>query len=272
MSAPAPSPLSQPEAWNLVSPGYTDVLLPEFTKYGLSVLERVPLTKSNNVLDVATGPGTMAMLLSPLVKQVTGIDFADQMIEQAREQVSKRGINNIDLHVGDAQTLPFADESFDAAFSMFGLIFFPDRNQGLKEMVRVLRPGGKVALTSWVPFKEVPLIQALFAAIGRHLNTPFGSDGPPPLGTSELIHAELGAAGFVTIETVRIEHTSHAPSLQAYWQTMAKANAPLVLLRKRLGEGWPAFETKVFADLEQDFGAGPQSITMPAWLSLAQKP
>jgi ubiquinone/menaquinone biosynthesis C-methylase UbiE len=152
MSAPTPSPLSQPEEWNLVSPGYTDVLLPEFTKYGRNVLERVPLTKSDNVLDVATGPGTMAMLLSPLVRQVTGIDFAEQMLEQARKQVAERGLQNIKFHVGDAQVLPFANESFDAAFSMFGLIFFPDRAKGLSELVRVLRPGGNVALTSWVPF------------------------------------------------------------------------------------------------------------------------
>jgi SAM-dependent methyltransferase len=272
MSASSPSPLSQPEAWNLVSPGYTELLLPEFTKYATDVLARVSLKATDRVLDVATGPGTMALLAAPNVAQVTGIDFAEQMVALAKKHVSERGFTNVALQVGDAQSLPFPDGSFDAAFSMFGLIFFPDRARGLNEIFRVLRPGGTIALTSWVPFAEIPLIQSLFAAIGRHLNTPFGSSGPPPLGSSELIHAELGAAGFVNIEATRTQHTTHAPTMRAYWDAMSRSNAPLVLVRKRLGDGWPAFEAGVVADLENEFGAGPQNLTMPAWISVAKRP
>lgn len=205
-------------------------------------------------------------------RRVTGLDFAEQMVQLAKKHVAERRLSNVALQVGDAQALPYPDGVFDAAFSMFGLIFFPDRARGLKEIFRVLRPGGTIALTSWVPFAEVPLIQSLFAAIGRHLNTPFGNSGPPPLGSSELIHTELGAAGFVDIEATRTQHTTHAPTMRAYWETMSRANAPLVLVRKRLGEAWPAFETGVVADLEKEFGVGPQRITMPAWISIAKRP
>lgn len=272
MTSPAPSPLSQPEAWNLVSPGYVEVLLPEFTKYGRDVLARCTPKADAQVLDVASGPGTLSLLLAPLVAQVTGIDFAEQMVTLARKYVSERALTNVDFHVGDAQTLPFPDESFDAAYSMFGLIFFPDRARGLKEIVRVLRPGGTVALTSWVPFREIPVFHSMFAAMGKHLNTPFGGDGPPPLGSIELIEAELGAAGFANIEVTRIQHTSEAPSLKVYWDTMVRANAPLHLLQTKLGAGWDAFESAVFADLVAEFGAGPQSVTAPAWLTVANKP
>ncbi|MDX2020076.1 MAG: methyltransferase domain-containing protein [Deltaproteobacteria bacterium] len=268
----SPSPLSQPEPWNLVSPGYVDILLPEFTKYARKALEQVAPAETAHVLDVATGPGTFALLAAAQVQQVTGIDFAHDMLNAARKHAAEQGLRNVEFHEGDAQTLPFPDNTFDAAFSIFGLIFFPNRIQGLKEMRRVLKPGGKVGLTSWVPFKEVPLIEAVFTVIAQHLSTPFGSDGPPPLGTPELIHEEFSAAGFANVDVKRIENTVHEPSLHAYWESMVRSTAPLTLLRKRLGDGWAAFEQRVFADLQQRFGAGPVSVTMPAWLTVASNP
>ena len=267
----SPSPLSQPEPWNLVTPGYVDLLLPEFTKYARQALAKVAPSEDAHVLDVATGPGTLALLAAAQVQQVTAIDFAHEMLSAARKHAAGQGLRNIEFHEGDAQTLPFPDDTFDAAFSIFGLIFFPDRVQGLKEVRRVLKPGGKIGLTSWVPFKEVPLIEAVFAAIGRHLSTPFGSDGPPPLGTPELIREELAAAGFANIDVSRIENTVHEPTLHAYWESMVRSTAPLTLLRKRMGEGWAAFEKGVFADLEKQFGPGPVTVTLPAWLTVAHK-
>ena len=270
-SMSSPSPLSQPEPWNLVSPGYVDILLPEFTKYARHALEKVGLDENAHVLDVATGPGTCALLAAALVKQVTAIDFAHDMLNAARKRAAGQGLRNVEFHEGDAQTLPFADNTFDAAFSIFGLIFFPDRIAGLKEMRRVLKPSGKVGLTSWVPFKEVPLIEAVFTVIGQHLSTPFGSDGPPPLGTPELIREEFGAAGFADIDVTRIENTVHESTLHAYWESMVRSTAPLTLLRKRMGDAWGQFEKGVFAELLNRFGAGPVTITMPAWLTVASK-
>lgn len=267
----SPSPLSQPEPWNLVSPGYVDILLPEFTKYARHALSRVAPSESAHVLDVATGPGTFALLAAAQVQQVTGIDFAHDMLTAARKHAAGQGLRNIEFHEGDAQTLPFPDETFDAAFSIFGLIFFPNRVQGLTEIRRVLKPAGKVGLTSWVPFKETPLIEAVFTIIGQHLSTPFGSDGPPPLGTPELIHEEFGAAGFTNIDVTRIENTVHEPTLHSYWESMVRSTAPLTLLRKRMGDGWAAFEKGVFGDLEKRFGAGPVTVTLPAWLTVAHK-
>jgi SAM-dependent methyltransferase len=79
------------------------------------------------VLDVACGPGTLALRLAHHAAQVHGIDFSESMLAVFRNKIEQTGHRNIALHCGDAQTLPYADATFDAAFSLFGLMFFPGR-------------------------------------------------------------------------------------------------------------------------------------------------
>lgn len=269
---PAPSPLSQAETWDLVSSGYVDVLMSTFTEYARDALQAVDPSPDAHVLDVAAGPGTLTLLAAGRTARVTAVDFSAAMLSQARERTRAAGFANVDFHEEDAQKLPFEDNRFDAAFSMFGLIFFPDRGAGLRELHRVLRRDGRVALTSWMPFSESPALNEIFSAVSRHLDTPFGKNTPPPLGTPELIHEELGAAGFVDIEVRRIDHPATAASLETYWADMVRSSAPVTLLHRKMGAGWPAFEAKVLAELEARLGAGPFTVPAPAWLSLARKP
>jgi ubiquinone/menaquinone biosynthesis C-methylase UbiE len=254
-SAP-PSPLATPGPWNLVAAGYEEATRPYLARFSTVGLERLGIEPTHRLLDVACGPGTTTLLAAPRVLHVDGLDFSAAMLEQARRNVAAAGLANVTLHEGDGQNLPFAAESFDRAVSMFGLMFFPDRVRGLRELFRVLRPGGKVLVSSWAPLAESPLMNALFAAVRI-----FDPSRPAPqadiasLENPRVFEAELLAAGFtdVTVETVsqELEFTS----AQDVWREMSKGSVPLVLLRRSVGETvWGEKEPLAIAAMAEAIG------------------
>ena len=173
------SPLAEPGAWNLVAGGYASQTVPLFEKYAAHALERAQLAPQSYVLDVATGPGTLALLAARKGHRVTALDFAADMIAKLRDRAGGLALEAIE---GDGQNLPFADQTFEAGFSMFGLMFFPDRARGFAELRRVLRPGGRALVSSWTPVETVPAMRVMFGAMQGELpNLPFGS-GTAPLG------------------------------------------------------------------------------------------
>ena len=99
------------------------------------------------MLDVAAGPGTLAFIASAAGAHVTAIDFSPDMIDRLRARSVREGVQ-IEARVGDGQALPFDDATFEHAFSMFGLMFFPDRAKGFRELCRVLVPGGRAVVSS----------------------------------------------------------------------------------------------------------------------------
>lgn len=112
-------------------------------------LEYLRMLKPQSVLDVATGTGDVALmaykLLSPA--KITGIDISEGMLQIGREKVTKAGLNNvIELQKGDSETINFADNTFDAVTVAFGVRNFQNLEQGLSEILRVLRPGGKLVV------------------------------------------------------------------------------------------------------------------------------
>lgn len=97
------------------------------------------------VLDVACGPGTLVLKCAGMAGKVHGIDFWQAMLDCFAERIESEGHRNIEIGHGDAQQLPYESNTFDAAFSLFGLMFFPDRCRGFAEIYRTLKPGGSVA-------------------------------------------------------------------------------------------------------------------------------
>jgi ubiquinone/menaquinone biosynthesis C-methylase UbiE len=138
------NPLSASEPWNLVADGYAETTMLVFEEFADEAIAAVKLKPNSTVLDVACGPGTLALRLAHHAAQVHGIDFSEAMLAIFRNKIEQAGHRNIALHCGDAQTLPYADATFDAAFSLFGLMFFPDRQKGFAEIHRTLKPGGSV--------------------------------------------------------------------------------------------------------------------------------
>lgn len=266
-----PSPLAAPEPWDLVADGYITDTVPLFERYAGRALELAELAPHSWVLDVACGPGTLSLLAARAGHRVNGLDFAPTMIERLRTRAQEAGLS-VEAAVGDGQNLPYPDASFEAAFSMFGVIFFPDRVQGLCEMARVLRPGGRVVISSWVPTDRVPVLQTVMQAIREQLpGLPFGNH-KAPLGEPEEMRDEMSSAGLREVEIHEVTFESSYPSVDAFWESFVRGGVPFVLLKQKLGAaGFAPFSEGVKARMREQLGAGPLSLKWPANMGVGQK-
>jgi ubiquinone/menaquinone biosynthesis C-methylase UbiE len=266
------NPLATPLPWNLAAKDYAEVTAPFFANYAKVALDQAHVSTGSRVLDVAAGPGTLALLAAARGCKTTAIDFSDAMIEQLNARASREKLA-VDARVGDGQALPWADASFDAAFSMFGLMFFPDRAAGFKELLRVLVPGGVGVISSWLPMERFPMLAEIFATLRQLLpGLPLGGEKAPLVSGEEIV-AEMQAAGFVSVAVEEVSATAEAPSLDEAWTFMFRGSPPLALVRKGTGEeAWTKIEQGIVAALRHKYGTGPQKLTMTANLGLGRKP
>ena len=149
------------------------------------------VTTGARVLDVACGTGVVAVTAARLGARVSGLDLTPELLEHARENARIAGVD-IEWRQGDAEQLPYEDRAFDFVLSQFGHIFAPRPDVVVSEMLRVLKPGGTIAFSTWPP--ELRLGR-LFAMIGRYLPPPPIEVAPPPLwGDPNVIRERLGDA------------------------------------------------------------------------------
>lgn len=148
------------------------------------------LRAGSTVLDVACGSGNAAIAAGRLGCVVTGIDYVPALLERGRERAAAERID-LDLRHGDAEEIPFPDESFDAAVSVFGSMFAPDHGRAAAELVRVTRPGGTIALASWMPDG---FLGAMFGTVAEHVPPPAGLASPMLWGTEEHLAGLFGPA------------------------------------------------------------------------------
>ena len=123
-------------------------------RYGRRTVERLGLQAGERVLDVCCGSGASAIPAAEIVGptgSVVGVDLAEGLLELARAKAKQRGLTNIDFQSGDLTHLAFEDERFDTVVCVFGIFFVPDMEAALRELKRVVRNGGRVAITTWGP-------------------------------------------------------------------------------------------------------------------------
>jgi SAM-dependent methyltransferase len=266
------SPLADPFAWDLVADGYAEEVVPMFERFAERALELGAVQAGSRVLDVATGPGTLALLAARHGAEVTAVDFSSAMIERLRSRAAGQGLENVRAVVGDGQALELPDRVFDAAFSMFGVIFFPDRARGFGEMARVLAPRGRAVISSWPPVEGVPLLASIFASVRAHVpGLPFGA-GRTPLGEPDDIRREMSAAGFVDVHVEEFTGGHDFPSMAEAWRSLARSTAPLALLRRKLGDvAWQPVAERIHADLVSRFGSGPVHLEALAYIGIGRR-
>jgi ubiquinone/menaquinone biosynthesis C-methylase UbiE len=127
------------------------------------------------VLDIAMGPGEPALSLAALVApngKVFGIDPIPEMVAAARRAADRLELRNVQFEVAFADKMPFATDTFDAVISRFGVMFFPAPLDGVREMLRVLKPGRKLALAVWHLAENNPFHYALSRVIDRYVESP----------------------------------------------------------------------------------------------------
>jgi len=261
------------DPWNIVAQGYANTRGKVFEGFAKAALELTKIDANSHVLDVACGPGTLPMLAHTRCKSIKAIDFAENMVSIFQSDVDKAKIDNIEVCCGDGQALPFANESFDVAFSLFGLMFFPDRAKGYAEIYRTLKPGGEVVISSWAPVADSPGMQVMFGAV-RKLNP----DIPEPktmidsLENDAFFEAELESAGFRNVRIHRVSQDYSIESVDGLWQELVQSSAPIVMLKKNLpAEIWQKREAEALSFLKQSLPQLPTSLSSDAWLGYGQK-
>ena len=155
------------------------------------LVKRAGVRAGHRVLDVACGTGVVSVTAARLGARVTGLDLTPELLERARENARTAGVE-IDWHEGDAEKLPFEDATFDFVLSQFGHIFAPRPEVATGEMLRVLKPGGTIAFSTWPP--EL-FVGRMFALAASYMPTPPPGVAPPPLwGDPNIVRQRLGQA------------------------------------------------------------------------------
>ncbi|HEY4014460.1 MAG TPA: class I SAM-dependent methyltransferase [Polyangiaceae bacterium] len=264
-----PSPLSSPAPWDLVAAAYANELVPMFEHYSEEALRLAVLPPGASIVDVAAGPGTLTVLAARARHHVSALDFSEEMVRQLRHRLEREKLTNVDVHAGDGMRLPYPDGAFQGGFSMFGLMFFPDRAGGFRELHRVLARGARAVVSSWLPLDRNPALSLALTAL-RELVPPAPGTPPfaPPLAQREECLAEMSAAGFRDVEVVETAHEGTAPSTKELWAVMERTTAPLALAKSLLGERWDAVSRAIEGKLAAAFGDGPQTMRMPAYLTI----
>ncbi|HEY7885597.1 MAG TPA: methyltransferase domain-containing protein [Cellvibrionaceae bacterium] len=263
------SPLASPLAWNLVAPGYTELSLPLFEAFARDALALGNVQAEDTIADIATGPGTLALCAAEQVTRVDALDFSTEMLSILQTRIDAAGVDNIYPISGDGQELPYADQHFNAAFSLFGLMFFPDRARGFSELYRVLKPGGRAIVSSWQLNPEQPIFNAVFESLREALPDMPKGGGKPPLSEADDFMAEMSAAGF-NVSLHGVTHSVREGDIRTLWRGMLRSFAPLVLLKHNMGDAFAPVADAVEARLAERF-TGPVSIDMPAWLAVGER-
>jgi len=268
------NPMSAPEPWTMVAEGYVTDTKPLFEQYCREAMERVGFDRSGKVLDVACGPGTLSLLLHGDAEEVHAIDFSPGMLECFNRELTAQGIDNITTYYMDGQDLEFGDDEFDWAFSIFGLMFFPDRIKGFREIQRTLKPGGGAAVTSWAPLSDSPGMQLMFGAIQEAFPKKPESSGEKVLNLEDPDHFrhEMEQAGFVDVEVVPFDGEWRVEDVESFLDSMIRGSAPLVMLKKQVGEAvWAEKRAIMLAYLADKLTDLPTTIYSRAFIGTGRK-
>jgi ubiquinone/menaquinone biosynthesis C-methylase UbiE len=226
----------QRESWNKFSPGWKkwDKLFMDFLKpMGDEIIQQLNLRDTDVVLDVAAGTGEPGLTIASKLKagKVIITDLSEDMLYIAEENASRRGIENIETLACDVCELPFAKNSFDAISCRFGFMFFPDMLLAAKEMVRVLKPGGRIATSVWNVAEKNFWITAVMGTISRNMNLPAPAPGAPGMfrcAKEGLIASLFQQAGLKNISVKEVEGKLNTKTAEVYWNVMTELAAPVV--------------------------------------------
>jgi SAM-dependent methyltransferase len=227
---------------------------------GETLCEAVDLHSGTRVLDVACGNGNASLAAARRWCKVTGIDYVPALLEHARERAVAERLP-VDFQVGDAEALAFPDAAFDYVLSTFGVMFAPDQQRAADELVRVCKPGGKIAMANWTP---EGFVGQMFRAVTKHAPAPAGLKPPSLWGThARLEELFAGSAQRISAEprhfAMRFESPEHWLAVFRTWF------GPVHTAFARLTpDGQAALERDLLALLRQHDTSGGRALVVPS--------
>jgi ubiquinone/menaquinone biosynthesis C-methylase UbiE len=244
--------------WDQMAHGWSDsgaIIRPWLHKATQAMLGMAGIKSGSHVLDVAAGAGDQTLDIADRVGPqgyVLATDLAPEILQFAARQAAAVGHRNVDIRVSDGQKLQIEDSTFDAVVCRLGLMLFADPLQGLREMARVLKPGGGVCTMVFGNPQANPCVTTLMSTALRHAGLPMGDPFRPggllSLGKPGLIDRLFEEAGFHEIATTRIAAPFSLPAVGDYIKFIRTSAGPIVQILKSLDA---AKAEAAWADMEQ---------------------
>jgi len=227
---------------------------------GESLAEAADIRAAERVLDVAAGNGNATLAAARRFAAVTSTDYVPALLDKGRARAAAEGLQ-VDFRVADAEDLPFKDGSFDAVLSTFGAMFTPDHTRPAREMLRVVRSGGRIGLANWTPDG---FIGQLFKVIGAYIPAPAGLKSPALWGTEPHL-VELFGAGAAKIQASRrifnFRYRSAAHWMQIFRDFYGPTHKAFAALD---AAGQDALAKDIATLLNRHNTAGPASLVVPS--------
>lgn len=226
----------QKQAWNTFSGGWQkwDLFIQSWMgPVGEAIIDKAALKQGNRVLDTATGTGEPGLSAAKIVGsgEVVGTDVAEDMVAIAEENAKAQGITNYSAVAAATSDLPFEDNSFDAAISRFGVIFSPDVFADIKELMRVVKPGGNISAGVWAEPQKNNWATIIPKIINEIMNTtppPSGSPGIFRCSQPDSLPTIMTEAGLRDVNKIEVTGEFTADSPEQYWGVMLDIAAPIV--------------------------------------------
>ena len=226
---------------------------------GESLAEAADIRAGERVLDVAAGNGNATLAAARRFADVTSTDYVPALLDKASARADAEGLR-VRFEVADAEALPFADASFDAVLSTFGVMFAPRHERCADEMLHVVRSGGRIGLANWTP---QGFIGRLLALVGRYVPPPAGLAPPVAWGTPSHVE-ELFSARAASIRAVRKEFNFRYLSPVHWLQVFKGYYGPINRAFAAIDEDRQAALADDIASLLLEFNvAGTDSLVVP---------
>jgi ubiquinone/menaquinone biosynthesis C-methylase UbiE len=241
-----------------------------FAPVAAALVQDAAIGPGHAVLDVATGPGEPATSIAGVVGaegSVVGVDVVPAMIDAARREAERRKLRNASFRTASADALPFDEGSFDAVVSRFGVMFFPSPLDGIREMLRVLKPGGRLAMAVWHHASENPFHSALSDIVERYAPSP----PPEPDAPDAFRFAERGKllqlareAGLAEASERLLEFSIDSTlSLEEFWTLRTEMSDKLRAKLARLAQEQVEEIKRAFFEAARAY-ASPRGPSFPA--------
>jgi len=210
--------------YNAAADSYDDPANSFWERFGRKTIERLHLHPGAHVLDVCCGSGASAIAAAEKVGPegfVLGVDLAEKLLGRARSKTTKHGLLNVEFRVGDMLDLRVPRLEFDAVVCVFGIFFVPDMRAGVQALWEVVRPGGKLAITTWGPRWFEPATTAFWNSVRQVRPDLYKGFNPwDRICDPESLRALLAAAGIQQAEVIAEVGEHPIPSPEAWWSAI----------------------------------------------------